>query len=1426
MAMQSEIEGAYMEKWENSWLGSDFLLENKLHPKISASLYRNILAENRKPGQMLEISERLKGRNLLDLYQQKRIPLNNENHVIALYAYRDSMNLIQQASAFPCIRDSLLTEAQSMGETFRIMWKNNISDLDKPGLLRMMKISALDLRSIQDELREDQSVIYNWNGDSAGGIILISRSSTEFYPYLFPLSKIRLWTNELNSKVDSGLKLNECQQEIDSLSAAIFSGCANRLEDFTMFTIIHSPITFSIPFQILKINGTSVYEMAFINECASLAGYSLHRLRRNVNTMQSVVVSLDTNSNIPLKIGKQSVINWGLLKDKTAALDDAAFIHLDVPINPDSHNPFLSTIGNQPYMPIYQLHAWDLRANLVSLRFNRAVHGISLLTMDCICNILGYAGVPSILVSLWNAGSQAESLFYHVFFDNLDASKQNDVKLKTNALNTAIQAVKEKYPAPLHWAGFRLWGYEGMNRTQRTEYARIRLENNFKSAIIETRKGDMAEDKKKQYYRKALKYLYNTLEMESELRLTKHLAPIYQQIATILEKLERFDEAIVYTVKLKSMVPKNSPAEAQLENYLSKLSQLNGDIKASLYHKERVREIEKNSPLKTALSYSKSGEIIEASGDYNKALDYYESSKSIYDEEGFSQGVVVNLHNELRIHLQKRNDYYKAMDIAVKCHTILSEEFKHDTLMAHTLRLWGLCMEKQGKYNEANNKYSQAIAMYDKINMDSYSLLTLNYIANCLWYMGNYKDALKTLNGVIEKAGQSDNVTQLILGNGTLGLIYNSLGETQKALISEQKAMNLAAAAKDSVNLAGIYNNIGMILMGIKEYGKSKKHFLQAVSIDKKLKSQAGLAVDYKNLGELYLEMNSPGADSAFSLALTLAEKINDPFVTTQALKGLGEISLNKSELSSARDFFLRAQKVAENSSLMDQLWIAKYRLAQVYEREDNFDEALDSYKASIRIIEGMRSGFRLGGVGSGFLKNKMAVYSGLVDLLTQLGRDSEAFEFVERARARSFMDMMGNKKPAGGKKGPSDLMENEAALQDSIRMAVSELWRIKAQSNGADKKKEAAAVQERVNTYRARHQEVLTRLKQENAELASLVSVDPLSLKEIQKKVPAAMALMEYFITKKRVYIWVIKSDTLNAVKINIPESLVEKTIRMMRQSLEELSDVSIYAKELYKILIEPAEMHFTGIKSLCIIPHGALHYLPFAALLGPKGYLLDSYNLVYNISASVFVLCGLKVKSGFSNVLAFGNPELNSPDTDLPFAEREVRSLERTFSHVKSYLNRVATESIFKKIDKNYGIIHFACHGEFEETSPMYSGLLLASDTLNDGRLEVHEIFDLQINSDLVLLSACQTGLGKVTSGDDLIGLTSSFIYAGARSVISSLWRVDDVATAVMTKRFYRYSKDKQKPEALRMAQLFVKNSINDHPAYWAAFKISGAN
>ena len=184
-----------------------------------------------------------------------------------------------------------------------------------------------------------------------------------------------------------------------------------------------------------------------------------------------------------------------------------------------------------------------------------------------------------------------------------------------------------------------------------------------------------------------------------------------------------------------------------------------------------------------------------------------------------------------------------------------------------------------------------------------------------------------------------------------------------------------------------------------------------------------------------------------------------------------------------------------------------------------------------------------------------------------------------------------------------------------------------------------------------------------------------------------------------------------------------------------------------------------------------------------------------------------------------------MGNPSLDLPFAQKEVEKISTLYKEPTVFYRKDANEDIAKSKPAGFDIIHFASHAEFSDIDPMYSNIRLAKGENEDGRFETAEVFSLNIKPYLVVLSACKTGVGAVTSGDEIIGMNRAWIYAGTPSVISSLWSVSDISTAMLMEDFYKNLKGKPKDEALRDAEIsLIKNKDYSHPFYWAPFYLTG--
>jgi CHAT domain-containing protein len=227
----------------------------------------------------------------------------------------------------------------------------------------------------------------------------------------------------------------------------------------------------------------------------------------------------------------------------------------------------------------------------------------------------------------------------------------------------------------------------------------------------------------------------------------------------------------------------------------------------------------------------------------------------------------------------------------------------------------------------------------------------------------------------------------------------------------------------------------------------------------------------------------------------------------------------------------------------------------------------------------------------------------------------------------------------------------------------------------------------------------------------------------------------------------------------------------------------------------------------------------------MNSKGeYLVQKYNLVYSPSSSVYVLSYDKLIKTGSKFMGVALSDISvGNNVGLPGTEVELKKILPLFPDNISAFGMQSTETFVRKNAGNYNFLHFATHGSYNYNQPLYSYLLFPPSEEDDGRLNVFEVLEMNLNAKLVTLSACETGLGNISQGDELTGLSRAFLYAGSASVIVSLWSVADYPTAMLMANFYSYLKEHSVQEALTLAQRDVIKQF-PQPVFWAPFILIG--
>jgi CHAT domain-containing protein len=336
-----------------------------------------------------------------------------------------------------------------------------------------------------------------------------------------------------------------------------------------------------------------------------------------------------------------------------------------------------------------------------------------------------------------------------------------------------------------------------------------------------------------------------------------------------------------------------------------------------------------------------------------------------------------------------------------------------------------------------------------------------------------------------------------------------------------------------------------------------------------------------------------------------------------------------------------------------------------------------------------------------------------------------------------------------------------------------------------------------------------------------------PASLDRIRASLPPDAVLVEYFSVRDQFVAAVLTRGTLDLVPLT-PVSRVVSLLRLFHFQISKFQLAGDYVREFENPLFNSAQAHLRNLYAeviaplrallrghhLVVVPHGVLHYLPFHALLDADRYMIDSFTISYAPSAAIFAFSQEKSSSASGPPLVMG-----VPDAQAPIILDEARAVAKILPGAELLLGPDASQGALHNKGAHSRLIHIATHGTFRQDNPMFSSI-----RLGDSYLSLYDLYQLKLEAELVTLSGCATGMNVVTAGDELLGLVRGLFYAGAQSLLLTLWNVHDLTTAQFMTAFYsRLQASHSKHSALQRAMLQLRDRYR-HPYYWAPFTLTG--
>jgi CHAT domain-containing protein/tetratricopeptide (TPR) repeat protein len=730
---------------------------------------------------------------------------------------------------------------------------------------------------------------------------------------------------------------------------------------------------------------------------------------------------------------------------------------------------------------------------------------------------------------------------------------------------------------------------------------------------------------------------------------------------------------------------------------------------------------------------------------------------------------------------------------------------KYDAGVANTLNSAGLAYADIGEYRKATEMYAQAQAIWERLKQTAGEVLTLN----------------------------------------NLGLAYAGLEEPEKAIGFYDRALKLADGP-DTRPRSYILQNLGDIYARLKRYTRALDYYRQSLELKRTAGDRFGEAYTLTRLGEVQSALgDSAQATASLEEALKL-----DRFVGARGGEAAALAAMAHAMMSVGKP-----------------------------------DNARSEMQSAIGIVESLFTGLSSHDLRTTFFANQQSYYRFYIDVLMHLhrlrpkaGYDREALEVAERSRARTLLDSLAEARAQIHSGVAPELVERERTLRSELH---GRSQRLESLASGHASETELRKARANFDDALRSYNELDASIRTSSPRYAALVEPQPLTVAEIQQRVlDSGTVLLEYSLGAEHSYAWLVSKDgittavlpssaRIEAMAHSLYQDLNARNQNPAAESIDQnrlrvlTADAAFdrTARQLSALLIDPFASRL-GTRRLVIVPDGALQYVPFAALPRPgSGQPMVMRNEVVALpSASTIAVLRDRTtaRASRNRIAIIADPVFDSSDARLSRGDSGTDRLvsTRSFPTAPEYtrLRFSRTEAddiaalegktrvrIFRDFDANrdlffngslrgYGTLHIASHTVIDNERPALSRIVLSgvdsSGKSRDGYLRLFEIYNLDLDADLVVLSACRTALGREVRGEGLVGLTRGFFYAGASRVVASLWSVRDQATAELMRRFYEHLVQGRTPAAALCAaeREMAAGKRWANPYYWAAFTLQG--
>ena len=893
------------------------------------------------------------------------------------------------------------------------------------------------------------------------------------------------------------------------------------------------------------------------------------------------------------------------------------------------------------------------------------------------------------------------------------------------------------------------------------------------------------------------------------------------------------------------------------------------------------------------------GEIFMRTGNNAKAMEHYEKALALFSQAHDTIGKGAALRSMGEAHYYVGNNA-KAMELLHMSLSLFKEkEYPHGE--ADVFRRMGQIHLRTGDYEKALEMLQdKALPRYKKIDEPVGQADIYKDVGDIFYYSRDYAKALEMYDNALPLYRKVDDPIGMGNVHRSMGDISMRTGDNKRAVDFYMRAQQLYQRADSPIGQGNVYHSLGDIYLMDRDLEKAREMYLLALPFYEKANALMGQGNSYRGLGDVsFGKGDHLDASDMYQRALSFFLRSNSAYGQGRTYQNLGEIQFSLGNLEKAVEMYDRSVNIYRRTEDIELEAYALFRKAAVFRKAAKKDETLSLYETALTKLEKVRRHALFSEMKKGFLEKAYDHYEDAAVFMLENHYYEKAFRAIEAMKARAFLDQLSEGRVDLQKGIDPALREKRDDIENTIT-ALRKRVREEAEKANPDETKIAA-----LRKDLAGEEEKLELIKREirfkNPLYSSVQYPDPVTLKELQENIlKKDESLIEYFIAKQGVYCFVIDKNRYHVLKLSVSKEALEKNVESLLRNIQDvLKGISFdmpTAIRLYQDLIRPLES-LVKEKTLIVVPHGIIALLPFDALMvktnGKDAYLIEKHRIKYIQSASVLGMLRTHFKKDGLNerFLGFGDPVYDyesyrsgKPETGeeetsgrsasgqwtksgylraggrltrLVGSGKEIKEIGDIFQIKelpgKTLLRTDAREENAKSPEtQNYGYIHFSTHGIL---TPNFQAIALSHipHSSEDGFFTMGEIMNSRFNARLVVLSACETGLGQIDRGEGVTGLTRAVMYAGSPAAVVSLWSVSDEGTKELMVNFYKNMIEKGigKEESLRLAKMEmirekgydakeeapgkgdlrsvkiterVQVGAFNHPFYWSAFVMYG--